>query len=375
MTTNKIIAEKINVFLNLLFHLEDYITNKQQREEQLHVSEIIKTVLNEVSSSEIIKNFFYKGADINNEIIENDKLDKEFRINKLTEGKIKYLKKVNPQSFNQKNLETLNFFYNSTGEADMIYDMTRMKVFSIIKFCLTQLMQKKFKQKEKEIYSKINFALINKNTYYKKKTNFNKNDRNTLLYLKNRSISNLREKYVAKPNFVISPPLLEPNYKYKNFPKIQKTNKNAVNAYSQTGFSKNYKLVQTNMDIADEEKSSKVLSSYNNLKKKKIPPSSQLDLINILHDMKKRPIFSGKDTKNKKNTKKTDTLKLEENLINISNNEGKNEIKFGKNKQFSKKLYLKKENKNQKVFNSSREFDYNKVFNMFDALKKRGYLY
>ena len=375
MTTNKTIAEKINVFLNLLFHLEDYITNKQQREEQLHVSEIIKTVLNEVSSSEIIKNFFYKGADINNEIIEDNKLEKEFRINKLTEGKIKYLKKVNPQSFNQKNLETLNFFYNSTGEADMIYDMTKMKVFSIIKFCLTQLMQKKLKQKEKEIYSKINFALVNKNTYYKKKNNYNKNDKNSLIYLKNRSISNLREKYVARPNFVISPPLLEPNYKIKNFPKIQKTNNNAVNAYSQTGFSKNYKLVQTNMDIADEEKSSKALMPYNNFKKKKIPSSSQLDLINILHDMKKRPIFSGKDTKNKKNMKKNDVIKIEENLVNTSNNDGINEIKFGNNKQISKRLYLKKENKKQKIFNSSREFDYNKVFNMFDALKKRGYLY
>ena len=375
MTTNKTIAEKINVFLNLLFHLEDYITNKQQREEQLHVSEIIKTVLNEVSSSEIIKNFFYKGADINNEIIEDNKLEKEFRINKLTEGKIKYLKKVNPQSFNQKNLETLNFFYNSTGEADMIYDMTKMKVFSIIKFCLTQLMQKKLKQKEKEIYSKINFALVNKNTYYKKKNNYNKNDKNSLIYLKNRSISNLREKYVARPNFVISPPLLEPNYKIKNFPKIQKTNNNAVNAYSQTGFSKNYKLVQTNMDIADEEKSSKALMPYNNFKKKKIPSSSQLDLINILHDMKKRPIFSGKDTKNKKNMKKNDVIKIEENFVNTSNNDGINEIKFGNNKHISKKLYLKKENKKQKIFNSSREFDYNKVFNMFDALKKRGYLY
>ena len=33
MTTNKTIAEKINVFLNLLFHLEDYVTNQKQREE------------------------------------------------------------------------------------------------------------------------------------------------------------------------------------------------------------------------------------------------------------------------------------------------------------------------------------------------------
>jgi hypothetical protein len=59
MTTNKIIAEKINVFLNLLFHLEDYITNQEQREEQLHVSDIVKKVLGEVVSSEKVKNFFF----------------------------------------------------------------------------------------------------------------------------------------------------------------------------------------------------------------------------------------------------------------------------------------------------------------------------
>ena len=376
MITNKTIAEKINVFLNLLFHLEDYITNRQQREDQLHVSELIKTILSEVESSEKIKNYFFKGAVPNNEILEDYKTEKVFRISKLTEGKIKYLKKVNPQSFNQKNLENLNFFYNSSGEADMIYDMTKMKVFSIIKFCLMHIMQKKFQQKEKEIYSKINFALINKNTFYKKKPNFNKNDRNSLFYVKNRSVSNLREKYAPKPNFIISPPILQANYKMQNFPKIQKTNNNVVSTYSQTGFSKNYKLVETNIDKTDEEKSSKVLRSYNNLKKNKIPPASQLNLINILHDMKKRPIFSGKDTKNKKNVKKNNNITIEDNnFVNFSNGEGINEIKFEKNKKSNKKLYLKKENKNKNNFNSSREFDYNKVFNMFDALKKRGYIY
>ena len=58
MTTNKTIAEKINVFLNLLFHFEDYITNQQQREEQLHINEIVKNILREVASSEQSQNSF-----------------------------------------------------------------------------------------------------------------------------------------------------------------------------------------------------------------------------------------------------------------------------------------------------------------------------
>ena len=167
MTTNKIIAEKINVFLNLLFHLEDYITNQEQREEQLHINEIVKNILREVASSETVKKFFYRGADINNETVDENEFEPEFIVDRLTEEKIKYIKRVNPQSFNQKNLEVVNYFYNSSGEADMIYDIVKTKIFTIIKYCLTTIMQKKYKEKEKQIYSKINFALVNKNNYYK----------------------------------------------------------------------------------------------------------------------------------------------------------------------------------------------------------------
>ena len=375
MTTNKIIAEKINVFLNLLFHLEDYITNQEQREEQLHVSDIVKKVLGEVVSSEKVKNFFFKGADINNEIIDEENIEPIFRLNKLTEEKIKYIKKVNPQSFNQKNLEVLNYFYNSSGESDMIYDLTKMKIFSIIKFCLTHIMQKKYKEKEKENFSKINFALINKNSFYRKlEFEDYPKDKDSLTFMKNRSISNIRDKFALKPNFVITPPLVEANFKNKNFPRIQKYNKNIINAYNKTGFTKNYKIMQKERD---EEKNSKLLNSYNNLyeyqKKIKIPQSSKIDLLNILHNMKKRPIFSRKDDKN--NMKRNNNIKIVDNSVdNNPNYENNKEKKFKKNKS-EKKYYLKKEKKDKKDVIFAREFDYNRVFNMFDALKKRGYLY
>ena len=142
MTSNKIIAEKINVFLNLLFHLEDYITNKQIREDQLHISDNVKNVLTEVLNSEIVKNYFCKASNI------------EKSENKLPEDDIIYIKKINPQSFNQKNLETLNYFYDSTGEISMIYDILKIKIFTIIKYCLTRVFQKKISKKKKKFIVK-----------------------------------------------------------------------------------------------------------------------------------------------------------------------------------------------------------------------------
>ena len=374
MTTNKIIAEKINVFLNLLFHLEDYINNQQQREEQLHISEQVKIILNEVASSERDKQFFYRGADMNNKTEEDNEIEYEFKLNKLTENKIKYIKRINPQSFNQKNLEVVNYFYDSAGETDMINDILKQKIFSIIKYCLTHIMQKKNQEKEKEIYSKVNFALINKNNYYKKK----EKEKDSSIFIKNRSVSNLREKFISRPNFIIPPTIVEANFKKTNLPVIKRPNKNIINAYNKTGFAKNYKLIQPNMKDIDEEKNSKILSSYNGLYKSKknfkIPASSQLDLLNILYDMKKKPIFSNKELSSKKGFKKN-YIKIEENNI-ISNSiiEESSEIK-NKKKKGEKKYYLRKDTRDKKENNYSREFDYNKVFNMFDALKKRGYLY
>ena len=374
MTTNKIIAEKINVFLNLLFHLEDYINNQQQREEQLHISEQVKIILNEVASSERDKQFFYRGADMNNKTEEDNEIEYEFKLNKLTENKIKYIKRINPQSFNQKNLEVVNYFYDSAGETDMINDILKQKIFSIIKYCLTHIMQKKNQEKEKEIYSKVNFALINKNNYYKKK----EKEKDSSIFIKNRSVSNLREKFISRPNFIIPPTIVEANFKKTNLPVIKRPNKNIINAYNKTGFAKNYKLIQPNEKDIDEEKNSKILSSYNGLYKSKknfkIPASSQLDLLNILYDMKKKPIFSNKELSSKKGFKKN-YIKIEENNI-ISNSiiEDTSEIK-NKKKKGEKKFYLRKDTRDKKENNYSREFDYNKVFNMFDALKKRGYLY
>ena len=40
MSTSKEVAEKIHMFNNLLYHLDDYIKNKKERKGQLHLLKV-----------------------------------------------------------------------------------------------------------------------------------------------------------------------------------------------------------------------------------------------------------------------------------------------------------------------------------------------
>ena len=381
MASNKIIAEKINIFLNLLFHLEDYMNNQQVREEQLHISNNVKIILKEVADSPKIKDYFFKGADSNHEIEEKE-IEPEFRLMKLTDEKIRYIKKANPQSFNQKDLQLLNYFYNSSGEADMIYDSIKYKMLAIIKFCLSQIMLKKAKEKEQEIYSKINFVLISNNTNkllkklnYLKNNFFDKNNKMNLIK-KNKSLADMREQFRIKPNFIIPPPIntkkkiIKENLYNSKLKKRADFNYN-IDEYNKTSFSKNYKLVQPGSDDKNNENFPNInkISKTNYKSKIKITPSSQLDLIHILHRRKKKPEFNRSAKTNKLEMNKNNN----NNYINIINNFENNKI-IEQNKR--SKSNIKRTNKkidDNKI--NTNDFDYNKIFNMYDTLKKRGYIY
>ena len=390
MTTNKVIAEKINIFLNLLFHLEDYISNQKIREEQLHISKNIKDILAEISDSHILKDYFFHGADMNNN--EDNDIVPEFKPMRLTENKIKYIKKVNPQSFNQKNLDLLNFFYNSSGETDMINDLIKNKVLSIIKYCLTQVMLKKYKEKEKKIQSKINFVLISKdnNKLLKKlkhnKSNLFDNYNNKLsLNNKNRSLVDLREQFRLKPNFIIPPINIgiiknknNKNDKYYKLLKKEETNninKN-IEDYYKTNFSKNYKF--SNQDSKNKDKNNEKYPKINKDKKSnnkgntQISSSSQMELIHLLHKRKLNDIEN-----NSKQSNKEVIDNIDNNPINLINEN---------NKLLEKKFKNMRSRSDGKSFNKNidkrigdktnyNKFEYNKLFNMYNLLKKRGYMY
>ena len=394
MITNKVIAEKINVFLNLLFHLEDYINNQKIREEQLHISDNVKNILSEVAYSEKVKDYFFHGADANHDHDESE-VDPIFKPMTLTEDKINYIKKANPQGFNQKNLELLNFFYNSTGEIDMINDLIKSKILSIIKYGLTQVMLKKLKEKEKKIYSKINFVLVNKNNN-RLLNNFNnkflQNQSIKFSLFKNkRSLSDLKEQFRLKPNFIVPP--INNGKTNKNYNKIKRNNMftnnellkkgennniTKVENYYKTNLHKNYILIQDNLKNKDKNNDQifpdVIKKNYKTkyLNKNPISPSIQLDLIHLLHKRKKKKLQENKLSQT------SQQLMNENNNINIVNEYENDKIKENKNcirSQSNPKINIRKTdniNRNKKI--NSNHFNDDRNYSLIDILKKRGYM-
>ena len=111
MITSKEIAEKIHMFYNLLYHLDDYIKNKKERKGQLRVSKNIRLILREIISSKINLNYFMNKRELdsykNLYLKTNDEMQEKSK---------KYIMKINPLSLNQKNLNTINLYFDSGNE-------------------------------------------------------------------------------------------------------------------------------------------------------------------------------------------------------------------------------------------------------------------
>jgi hypothetical protein len=150
MSNTKQLADKINMFCNLVYHIDDYINNVYQKKDQSYVSKNIRLVLREVISSKINLKFF-----INKEEVEPSKNEKILEEKFQKENK--YIKKINPLSFNQKNLGTINLFYNSNNEMYVINYLSVEKIFSIIQYCFKNIL------KQKNIEIKKRFERQNKN--------------------------------------------------------------------------------------------------------------------------------------------------------------------------------------------------------------------
>ena len=172
MITSKEIAEKIHMFYNLLYHLDDYIKNRKERKGQLHLSKSLRLVLREVISSKNNLKYFLNKEEIDSHLskyISNLKIKKE-------DEKFKTMKSITPLSFNQKNLNTISYFYNTKNEVYVINYLVIEKIFSIIRFCFIETMKKRKKEfiKEIENKNKTNFSLykideINSNNLIKNK--------------------------------------------------------------------------------------------------------------------------------------------------------------------------------------------------------------
>jgi hypothetical protein len=171
---SKNLAERVKMLHNLLNHIDDYINNKKERKGQLRLPKSIRLVLREVISSKINLNYF-----INKE--ELDTHTTEPQNEEVNQKEKEYIQKINPISFNQKNLETINLFYNTNNEKYIINYLSVDKIFTIIQYCFNQLMrQKKLELKKKYEKENKDFALYNieKKNLSKNNINFIANNAN-----------------------------------------------------------------------------------------------------------------------------------------------------------------------------------------------------
>lgn len=229
MSNTKQLADKINMFCNLVYHIDDYINNVYQKKDQSYVSKNIRLVLREVISSKINLKFFF-----NKEEVESSK--NERILEELIQKESKYIKKINPLSFNQKNLDTINLFYNSNNEMYVINYLSVEKIFSIIQFCFKNIL----KQKNIEIKNKFerknkNFVLYNTQSEEYNNYNTNTKENNTIntintnkTILLNKLLINKREprkeyNYINSVNIFS---ILNQSYKLNNIRSVLNNNSN-----------------------------------------------------------------------------------------------------------------------------------------------------
>ena len=179
MTTTKEIVEKIHMFFNLLYHLDDYIKNKSEKKGQLRASKNVRLILREIISSKINLNYFINNEEIDSFINLFPKKDKATR---------KYIQQINPLSFNQNNLDTISLFYNSNSEIYILNYLILEKIFSIIRFCFFKAMKQKNQEFQEKMKNNniLNFVLYQHNE-------IKNNDINDINDINN--INNMDKKY------------------------------------------------------------------------------------------------------------------------------------------------------------------------------------
>ena len=271
MSNSKQLADKINMFCNLVFHIDDYINNVYQKKDQSYVSKSIRLVLREVISSKINLKFF-----INKEEVEPSKNEKilEEKIQKEN----KYIKKINPLSFNQKNLGTINLFYNSNNEMYVINYLSVEKIFSIIQYCFKNILkQKNIEIKKRFERQNKNFVLydtqigeINYNVNTKENnTNNTINVNKTVLINKLLINKNKPRKEYNNINSVNIFSILNQSYKLNNIRSFLNNNSNIKNNY----LKKRIRLVK-------QMNSSSKIRIVNPLIKKSLKRNISLPMIN-----------------------------------------------------------------------------------------------
>ena len=380
MSTSKEVAEKIHMFNNLLYHLDDYIKNKKERKGQLHLLKSIRLVLREIISSKKSIKYFLSKEDIDLHLgifLDAKKTKKE-------DESYKKMKSITPLGFNQKNLNTLNYFYNSKNESYVLNYIILEKIFSIIRYCFIETIKKAKKEfinnfenmnKNNFLFRKIDnyetFSLIENKISYTGKNNFLKND--VMMKMEEEFDTSSTNKGIKKisSNNIFNAKKMDDSFKkthaYVNISSLINNNYNCNNIISNQEIQNNNNIKNNTNLLRNLRWQIKKVDNRIWLSKIKLKKDRQM--------MKKHSSFPLIKSNNVIISKSLEKLRKKENDDSSLINENKTEIKnvVGniiklKKINFPRKSALYK----QKLIiqnKSNNNYDYNKLFPYFKMPK------
>ena len=100
MSQKKNVSRSVQIFCNMLIHLDDYIKFMRERKSHINFSKNISSVLKEVITSKVCLKYFFE-----QDLYSSTKKGHLIQSKSLNEETKNYIKKINPLGFNQKNLE------------------------------------------------------------------------------------------------------------------------------------------------------------------------------------------------------------------------------------------------------------------------------
>ena len=177
MSINLIIKERLQLFLHLLDDIENYKTNPSQKDKELEIPLNIKQNIQTVLQSQSLYNYFITKNEMShkkNQMQSKTKSSYDKRLIPHSDIDISIStskRSVNTSCFNQRTVKSINQFYASTNEADLLNINLCYLMFDIIKSCL----QLGIEIKETNTFMSSNFVLSSKSH----SSNYNQNTINS----------------------------------------------------------------------------------------------------------------------------------------------------------------------------------------------------
>ena len=163
---SKEIENEINNVIELMLHLDKYISKMEKKEEELKLSKNSKEIIEEFLESKKLSDFLCNDEKIKknrnsigiikaiNSMLYKDK-DKSRNKTICTD------KKINPTCFNQINLYSNLFYYGTEAEFYFFHNIIKSKILELIKSCF----EHKFTQNKKAPKQNKNNSNENKNNF------------------------------------------------------------------------------------------------------------------------------------------------------------------------------------------------------------------